>query len=870
MLSLQEKILQWIGELEDWKQDAAVRILVKGDCDDSDIEELARMLLFKKGLIEGEGLTPKHINKKLTPTPEKSKAHTVVLKKIRSPHNVNALSPDGELTFASSGMTIIYGANGSGKSGYNRILKKCCKASKVRGAGVILGNVYKNSKESRPSAKIVYNDDNNKDKELEWIDGERTSGILKHILVHDSRCGQLQVNNSNELIYLPDGADIFEKLSLCFNRVKEKIEKDYPKKSLPDLGINIGTRVYERISTTIKNRDKTKILSGFEFTDEKRNRLFKIRQLIANTDKEEARKKTEAFENEAEAISRVLDFLVTNEKYFLKDHVEKTCRQVRNRNELKTALDDLAKKMQEGEFIEGTGNDRWRAMYEAARSFVEGIVGSDSKHLAVEEKCALCQQPLDTEAQKRMQTFFQLAEEKLKKNHDNLSRQINDRMHLLNELEAKLSYCSGIMKRSFSCVAIDESKAIVIHLEQLERAKKEMIQFIKNEAEDSSVSSLSSSKILFVKKILSNIRAKKDELQKTITPQQLADFEKEKKELEALKSASEKIEQLRDHIDHLKKYDDTAKYLQTTSISKKGTELVTEALGEKFANELVSELEKLEGERIPLYVDKSTIKGEPTFQLKLRNAHIPQGHKLESVLSEGEQKIASLAGFFAEIATADHKNGIILDDPVTSLDQQFRTKIAARLVNESLNRQVIIFTHDIAFLFELEYFSETHGIKPFLQDVKKNSVCGIVSSELPWHAQNVEDRIKYLKDRVRGLKDSGKEGEEYNKEAGTIYGYMREAWEKLIEDILLNKTVTRFSQEVQTKRLREVAVGDEDYKVISEAMSKCSRHMIGHDKASVLSCDRPRIAEIKADIDKIKEYKGRIKNRRSAHNKPLP
>ena len=155
MLSLQEKILQWIDELDDWKQDAAVRILVKGDCDNSDIEELARMLLFKKGLIEGEGLTTRRIDKELMPTLEKSKAHTVVLKKIRSPHNVNALSPDGELTFASSGMTIIYGSNGSGKSGYSRILKKCCKASKVRGAGVILGNVYKNTKENKPRAKIV-------------------------------------------------------------------------------------------------------------------------------------------------------------------------------------------------------------------------------------------------------------------------------------------------------------------------------------------------------------------------------------------------------------------------------------------------------------------------------------------------------------------------------------------------------------------------------------------------------------------------------------------------------------------------------------------------------------------------------------------
>ena len=44
----------------------------------------------------------------------------------------------------------------------------------------------------------------------------------------------------------------------------------------------------------------------------------------------------------------------------------------------------------------------------------------------------------------------------------------------------------------------------------------------------------------------------------------------------------------------------------------------------------------------------------------------------------------------------------MLDDPVSSLDHVFTGKIAARLAQEGLKRQVIIFTHNIAFLMELE------------------------------------------------------------------------------------------------------------------------------------------------------------------------
>ena len=42
--------------------------------------------------------------------------------------NVNALAADQVLNFDQTGLTIIYGGNGSGKSGYSRALKRACRA----------------------------------------------------------------------------------------------------------------------------------------------------------------------------------------------------------------------------------------------------------------------------------------------------------------------------------------------------------------------------------------------------------------------------------------------------------------------------------------------------------------------------------------------------------------------------------------------------------------------------------------------------------------------------------------------------------------------------------------------------------------------
>jgi len=46
------------------------------------------------------------------------------LRAIHGAENVNALKAGERLTFDKTGLTVVYGDNGSGKSGYARILNK--------------------------------------------------------------------------------------------------------------------------------------------------------------------------------------------------------------------------------------------------------------------------------------------------------------------------------------------------------------------------------------------------------------------------------------------------------------------------------------------------------------------------------------------------------------------------------------------------------------------------------------------------------------------------------------------------------------------------------------------------------------------------
>ena len=81
---------------------------------------------------------------------------------------------------------------------------------------------------------------------------------------------------------------------------------------------------------------------------------------------------------------------------------------------------------------------------------------------------------------------------------------------------------------------------------------------------------------------------------------------------------------------------------------------------------------------------------------------LPSGANPDTVLSEGEKRAVALADFLTEVALDTGSGGIVLDDPVTSLDLEWSAVIASLLVNEAKKRQVVVFTHNLPFVHYLK------------------------------------------------------------------------------------------------------------------------------------------------------------------------
>ena len=142
--------------------------------------------------------------------------------------------------------------------------------------------------------------------------------------------------------------------------------------------------------------------------------------------------------------------------------------------------------------------------------------------------------------------------------------------------------------------------------------------------------------------------------------------------------------------------------LATNRISSAQRELTERAVGKALDAALSQELQQLSCTHLPVELGATTAVAETRVQLRLLSS-APVA--VSEVVSEGEQRALALALLLRRRRATSHGltafGGVIVDDPVSSMDDERRRYIADRLIAEAGRRQVVVFTHDLAFLYRL-------------------------------------------------------------------------------------------------------------------------------------------------------------------------
>ncbi|HMP08285.1 MAG TPA: AAA family ATPase, partial [Lacipirellulaceae bacterium] len=292
----------------------------------------------------------------------------------------------------------------------------------------------------------------------------------------------------------------------------------------------------------------------------------------------------------------------------------------------------------------------------------------------------------------------------------------------------------------------------------------------------------------------------------------------------------------------------------TNRITRKTTELsktlVTNTIRDAFAAETTAL--SISDRRLELPQEAS---GYGSTKLKVSRVRHPKA-KVSSVLSEGEHRCVALAAFLAELSTAHNRSGVIFDDPVSSLDHNYRELVAARLVKEAASvRQVIVFTHDIPFLMMLDDEARKQNQTPHYQSVNRaEDRAGICIPGAPFKAKSVPELVTKLDNRLATTTVLHTNGrlDEWADQVKAMSGILRDAWERAAETYVA-PVAQRFNNKVHPGGLRMLTIlTDQDFTVLNAGYGFACTYC--HTDSVALNRPVPTPAKMKDEIDRLRDW----------------
>lgn len=873
-MSIQQETVEWIKAKPQFWQEALRRIIINRELSDQDIEDLTEICEASYGLNEPFPEVDIEELESLVAETETNMDYSISNIKIVS--NVTAIRENEELAFGDNGVTVVYGDNGTGKSSYVGILKQVCTTrGKIAEVRKNLFDVDTRNKDQL--AEVSFNVSDGTSGVVHWKNNEIDSYALRVVDVFDSLSANHYIAESDEIAFVPSGLEIIEKLAWANQQVEARIKGEI--NSLGH-GLDISFLYDEsepRTALFLTQLNGNSSLENLEeLSDHKAEDDLRIQELDKRITELKVKDPQILIKENQDKARR---FTVLKSKYnrdastssfFLEKHFQRIREVVNGYISAKEASRVASTEAFSDIPDSNVGNTVWRELWESARKFVE-TTNDDKVFPETDDNaiCPLCFQALDYDARERFKRFelfikndlqakLVKAESELQGTiayYNNVNLEFEDLLPIIGEIEN--------IKPGFKLIHETYIEAVLAKLQSVQDILK-----AENRVEVIEAIQVDKTPIQVIDELENEIAETNKELSGSGESPELKLLIEEYLWLKQKKLFSENKDKLVNEVDRRKQI----ALLQRCvgSCNTRGITLFSNAMSDKYINvqlqdKFKGELNRLGFQNINIVADTKGERGKQYYFLKLDSTY-GENLALQDVLSEGEHRCISLATFLSELSVSEHNSGIVFDDPVSSLDHKWRRKIAKRIVEEGLERQVIVFTHDITFLMMLNEFSDKLSCDLMIKNLTRTKIeTGLITEHPPWDALSTKKRIGELKNelqRITSIENKGTE-EEYKAEVKPFYGKLRETWERCVEEVVLNGAVQRFGREIQTRRLeRVVDLSEDDYKVIDDNMGKCSTILQGHDDAPELNETVPQIADLVSDLGNLDAFVKEINRRR--------
>jgi len=850
-------ILAWSKDCPTWQCDALRRLCIKDDLDEEDLDELTALCKSNgKGAVV---LAAEHI-----PDP-KAVTIAVELRSVHSVENINALKEGERLTFGKAGLTVVYGDNGSGKSGYARILKKVCRARTPKG-DKILPNIY--AAETRPQKAVIDFCVNGQNKSENWTVQKAGDPLLSSVSVFDSRTANVHVDEVNDVAYTPFPMKVLERLAEVCQEVKKRLnaeiselERQTPA-ALARPECRPGTQVGKLIAA-LNGDTKEKDVRDLATLNEKDKARLETLKIDLGSDPAKLARQVEALKTRLDAANKTFESF---QNAVSDAQVKRLAELYQVYETARMAAVAAADHLFAEEPLPNVGSDVWRALWEAARTYSEQQAYSGAPFPVTGDgaRCVLCQQELDAEAAKRLVRFESFVKDKTKRKEDEALAAYQVTMKEMRNASVTARDVHALAAFAHNELS-DEPLAKLIRKAAV-TAKWRLRSMLRNRAKGDAAGSFPDVEPWPTDAIAGQSAA----LSARITRLRAEDQSEERKQMRA------EYDELADRewlaviredvvaeIDRRKKraslggvLKDTATHRITTKSGDIAQHLVTNALRAQF----LKEIDKLGIAGLALELRKEkTSYGVPHFRVSLIRK--PDA-RVGDILSEGEHRCVALAAFLAELATTEGHSAMVFDDPVSSLDHMHREAVAERLAEEGKHRQIVVLTHDIAFLFLLDQACRDKAAHIAFRSVtRSDDYVGFCQQDPPARAQPIEKVIDGMKKQLDNEKILYETGDHagWERTVDALQKRLRWTWERAVEEAV-GPVIKRLSNKVETKGLAKVTtLTMDDCTEMRKAYGRCS--MLLHSSADALNPPLPKPEAVHHEITALRNWVENIKRR---------
>lgn len=859
------KLTEWCIGQPEWAIDAMQRAAICSGNFDADVDALVTRIGVTNGIpVDGEHPCQPFIEESLVAAG--SSPDDIVLHSVGPLQGLDRLAGGQILKFALDGITIVFGDNGSGKSGYTRALRQL---TCVREEAPLEGNVF--AEESGPSKSIAYTYciDGGAAVATTWGEGDPKPAVLSGITLLDTDNLRVYVNGKSDIIYMPPEAACVGRLADLYQSAAARYRNWIDDASRRCAGAFGGHYVAGTTAATLVARLQVGTPEAELPTDE----MLRFAATWSSEDEEELSSLQVELVRGPAAIADLSDRVASSCQTAViavadavaalsDDAVAQDGALDEARLETRRVADALAAERIGSQPVRGTGSGTWRTLFRIARQFAaEANLRLESEPFAASDPCPLCQQPLGDDAVARFAAFDAYVEGRATREAEFAADALAQRVATLRALSFKTE---GELRTLLGEAATRGPQAqalidrIVEFNARLQARRDERVRQL-DQGRIADVEPLPASPVDDVRTWAARlteeaVRLRSGDERTAVASARIV-------ELTARRQMNGQIEELvarRGELERIHKWKRCETALNTGPLSRLMTSLRRELTTPGLKTRIEEEIQNFGLTHIPLQILDESSKGTSFFEVALATT---KRAKKGRVLSEGEQRALSLACFLAESHVAGRKSGIILDDPVTSLDHGRVKRVARRLVDEAAKgRQIVVFTHNLVFYHELMLACVDRDVPvPALPCLIQQGLSGefgmVAVGDAPWVARKVKEREQTLKAMIDEIPDGlATTCDDYRRMCTGFYATLRETWERAVEEIVLNDVVRRFGPNVGTLRLGGVNVSDEDFMLVHRAMSRASEHS-GHDQAAGRQVDMPNKARMRADLAELTSFR---------------